>query len=281
MRIGLTVFLTDLTIDPATLAREAEARGFDSLYFPEHTHIPVSRETAPPSGDAELNDEYKRTLDPLIAISAAAAVTNTMRFGTGVSLIAQHDPIVMAKQLATLDLISAGRITLGVGFGWNRDEMGHHGVDYSTRREQAREHILAMIELWSHDEAAFDGRFVRFSPSWSWPKPAQQPRLRILVGGGAGPKLFAHVAEYADGWFPIGGAGVRDAMPALNEAWSVAGRTGTPEVVPFGVIGDVAKLRYYHGLGCSEVVLRVQGADRDGTLHQLDSLAVIANEVAE
>ncbi len=272
MRIGLTVFLTDRTIDPATLAREAEVRGFASLYFPEHTHIPVSRVTAPPTGDEELNDEYKRTLDPLIAIAAAAAVTSAIVLGTGVSLVAQHDPIVMAKQLATLDHISGGRITLGVGFGWNVDEMLHHGVEYATRRDRAREHVLAMIELWSKDEASFSGQSVQFGPSWSWPKPIQQPRLRTLVGGGAGPKLFSHVAEYADGWFPIGGAGVRSALPALHDAWSAAARSGTPEVVPFGVLADAGKLDYYEGLGCSEVVLRVNGADRDDTLRQLDEL---------
>ena len=272
MRIGLTVFLTDRTIDPVTLAREAEARGFASLYFPEHTHIPLSRETAPPTGDDELNDEYKRTLDPLIALGAAAAVTKTLVLGTGVSLVAQHDPIVMAKQLATLDFISGGRITLGVGFGWNRDEMANHGVSYETRREQAREHVLAMIELWSHEEASFNGHFVQFGSSWSWPKPVQQPRLRTLIGGGAGPKLFSHVAEYADGWFPIGGAGVRDALPALNAAWALAGRSGEPEVVPFGVIANASKLQYYRDIGCSEVVLRVHGADRDTTLRQLDTL---------
>lgn len=276
MRIGLTVFLTDRTIDPITLAREAEARGFDSLYFPEHTHIPVSRVTAPPTGDDELNDEYKRTLDPLIAIGAAAAVTSTLALGTGVSLVAQHDPIVMAKQLATLDLISGGRITLGVGFGWNVDEMTHHGVVYATRRERAREHVLAMIELWSQEEASYEGEFVRFSSSWSWPKPIQQPRLRTLVGGGAGPKLFTHIGEYADGWFPIGGGGVRDALPALHEAWHAAGRSGAPEVVPFGVVADAGKLDYYRTLGCSEVVLRVVGADRETTLRQLDALAAIA-----
>ena len=279
MRIGLTVFLTDRTIDPVTLAREAEMRGFGSLYFPEHTHIPVSRDTAPPTGDADLNDEYKRTLDPLIAIAGAAAVTTNLLLGTGVSLVAQHEPIVMAKQLATLDFISGGRITLGVGFGWNRDEMHHHGVDYGTRRERAREHMLAMIELWSRDEAAFHGDFVHFSPSWSWPKPVQQPRLRTLVGGGAGPKLFAHVAEYADGWFPIGGAGVRDALPALQKAWADAGRAGDPEVVPFGVIADEGKLNYYRDLGCSEVVLRIAGTDRDSTLRQLDALAEISFSV--
>jgi probable F420-dependent oxidoreductase len=278
VRIGLTVFLTDRTIDPVTLAREAEARGFASLYFPEHTHIPVSRETAPPTGDEELNEEYKRTLDPLVALGAAAAVTSSITLGTGVSLVAQHDPIVMAKQLATLDVVSNGRLTLGVGFGWNRDEMAHHGVNYATRREQAREHVLAMIQLWSRDEAEFAGAFVRFSASWSWPKPVQQPRPRLLVGGGAGPKLFAHICEYGDGWFPIGGAGVRNAIPALNAAWAAAGRTGEPEVVPFGVIADAAKLDYYRGLGCSEVVLRVHGSDRDTTLRQLDALEATTRE---
>jgi probable F420-dependent oxidoreductase len=273
VRIGLTVFLTDRTIGPAALAREAEARGFESLYFPEHTHIPVSRTTPPPTGDEELDDEYKRTLDPLVALAAATAATSTMLLGTGISLVAQHDPIVMAKQVATLDLVSGGRITLGVGFGWNEDEMAHHGVEYATRRDRAREHMLAMAELWSKDVASFDGRFVRFGPSWSWPKPIQQPRVRTLIGGGAGPKLFTHIAEYADGWFPIGGGGVRAAMPALHAAWTAAGRDGSPEVVPFGVIADRAKLEHYEAIGCNEVVLRVNGAPSDTTLRQLDTLA--------
>lgn len=275
MRIGLTVFLTDRTIDPVTLAREAEVRGFESLYFPEHTHIPISRVTAPPTGDDELNDEYKRTLDPLVALGAAAAVTSTMLLGTGVSLVAQHDPIVMAKQLATLDLVSGGRITLGVGFGWNEDEMADHKVTYSTRREQAREHVLAMHSLWSQEEASFDGKFVSFGPSWSWPKPVQQPRLRTLVGGGAGPKLFGAIAEYGDGWMPIGGGGVRSALPALRDAWAAAGRDGAPEVVPFGVLADLGKLEHYEQMGCSEVVLRVDGAPRNETLRQLDELATL------
>ena len=273
MRIGITVFLTDRTIDPVTLAREAEARGFESLYFPEHTHIPVSRVTAPPTGDEELKDEYKRTLDPLIAIGAAAAVTSTIVLGTGVSLVAQHDPLVMAKQLATLDVLSGGRITLGVGFGWNQDEMADHGVQYTTRRAQAREHVLAMMQLWTHDEASFAGDYVNFPPSWSWPKPVQT-KLRTLVGGGAGPKLFSHVAEYADGWFPIGGAGVRDALPQLQDAWDAAGRSGKPEVVPFGVLPDPGKLDYYREIGCSEVVLRVEGLGRDSALRQLDQMAL-------
>jgi probable F420-dependent oxidoreductase len=273
VRIGITVFLTDRTIDPVTLAREAETRGFGSLYFPEHTHIPVSRVTAPPTGDEELKDEYKRTLDPLIAIGAAAAVTSTILLGTGVSLVAQHDPLVMAKQLATLDVLSGGRITLGVGFGWNQDEMADHGVQYLTRRAQAREHVLAMMQLWTHDEASFAGEYVNFPPSWSWPKPVQT-KLRTLVGGGAGPKLFSHVAEYADGWFPIGGAGVREALPQLQAAWDAAGRSGTPEVVPFGVLASPGKLDYYREIGCSEVVLRVEGLGRDSALRQLDQMAV-------
>jgi probable F420-dependent oxidoreductase len=273
VRVGLTLFLTDRTIDPVTLAREGEARGFESLYFPEHTHIPISRATAPPTGDDELDDEYKRTLDPLVALGAAAAVTSTMLLGTGVSLVAQHDPIVMAKQLATLDFVSGGRITLGIGFGWNEDEMADHGVSYATRREKAREHVLAMHALWSQDEASFDGEYVSFGPSWSWPKPVQQPRLRTLVGGGAGPKLFGAIAEYGDGWMPIGGGGVRSALPALHDAWAAAGRDGSPEVVPFGVLADLGKLDHYEQLGCTEVVLRVHGASRDDTLRQLDDLS--------
>ena len=130
--------------------------------------------------------------------------------------MAQHDPITLAKELATLDLLSQGRLVLGIGYGWNREEMENHGIDVKRRRALVREQVLAMQALWSHDVAEFHGEFVNFEPSWQWPKPVQKPRPPILIGGGAGPTLFAHVAEYADGWIPIGGAGLRAAIPELR-----------------------------------------------------------------
>lgn len=275
MRIGITIFLTDTSIDPATLAFAAEERGFGSLYVPEHTHIPVSRRTPAPTG-GELAEEYRRTLDPLVALTVAAEATTTLIVGTGISLVAQHDPISYAKQWATLDLLSGGRAVFGVGFGWNVEEMEDHGVDYRTRRQRAREHVLAMHALWRDDEASFHGEFVSFDPTWSWPKPLQQPRIPTLIGGGAGPTMFAHVAEYADGWMPIGGAGVRAALPALQEAWVAAGRSGTPQVVPFSVLGERGKLDYYREIGCTEVVLRVPSVPYDEAMAALDDLTAIA-----
>lgn len=271
MRIGVTIFSTDLVMDVVEVARAAEERGFASLYLPEHTHIPTSRLTPPPTGGDELADEYRRSLDPLVALGACAATTTTLRLGTGVALVAQHHPIAYAKSWATLDLLSRGRAVLGVGFGWNREEMAQHGVDYPTRREQAREHVLAMQALWRDDVASFAGEFVTVEPSWSWPKPVQQPRVPTFIGGAAGPKMFAHVSEWADGWMPIGGAGIREAMATLDDAWAAAGRSGRPEVVPFGTLPTVEKLDYYRSIGCTEVVLRLPGAGRDDVLATLDA----------
>src|SRR5215207_7956012 len=196
MRYGITMFATDVSIDVVELAREAEARGLESLWLPEHTHIPVSRRTPPPTGDAELPQEYRRTLDPFVALAAAASVTDRILLGTGIALVAQREPIVTAKAVATLDHLSGGRAVLGIGFGWNEDEIEHHGVTMRDRRDVAREHMLAMRALWRDDEAAFDGKFVHLSPSWSWPKPLRASGPPVLIGGAAGPKLFAHIAEY-------------------------------------------------------------------------------------
>lgn len=279
MRYGITIFATDRTIGPGELARAAEERGFASLYLPEHTHIPVSRRTPAPTGDPELDPEYSRTLDPWVALCAAGAATTTMRLGSGVALVAQHHPINLAKQVATLDHLTGGRAVLGVGFGWNREEMEDHGVDYKQRRGVVREHVLAMQALWSEDEAGFVGEHVSFDPTWSWPKPVRR-RVPVLIGGGAGPLLFAHVAEYADGWIPIGGAGLGAALPALREAWAEAGRDPAgPDVVPFGTLPTPGKIDYYRGLGVTEVVLRVPGGDRDAALRSLDELAAVVFRV--
>jgi probable F420-dependent oxidoreductase len=274
VHVGVTIFATDRSMSPVELAREAEARGFHSLYVPEHTHIPTSRRTPPPTGDALLPEEYRRTLDPTVALAAAAAVTSRIRLGTGVALVAQHDPLVLAKALATLDLVSGGRLVLGVGYGWNREEMESHGVEYGRRREIVREKMLAMQALWSREVAEFHGEHVRFEPSWQWPKPLQQPRPTVLVGGAPGPKLFAHVAEWADGWLPIGGAGIRAALPALRAAFEARGRDpATLRVVPMGVVPDAAKLAHYASIGVTEAVLRLPSAPRDVVLPVLDDYA--------
>ncbi len=279
MRFGITMFATDTSIAVAELAVEAEARGLASLYIPEHTHIPTSRRSPPPTGDAELAEEYKRTLDPFVALASAAAVTERISLGTGICIVAQHEPIVTAKAIATLDLVSAGRFVFGIGFGWNADEMEHHGVDMKRRREQTREHVLAMKQLWRDDVAEFHGEFVDFGRSWSWPKPARAGGPPILIGGAAGPKLFAHVAEYADGWIPIGGAGIRAALPELHRAADAVGRDASElRVVPFGTIPDPGKLDYYASLGIDEVVLRVETAGRDAVVPVLDEYAKLLTD---
>ncbi|MCZ6463758.1 MAG: LLM class F420-dependent oxidoreductase [Proteobacteria bacterium] len=274
MEIGVTIHSTDLTMSPVDVAREAEARGFASLYVPEHTHIPTSRRTAPPTGDGVLSEEYKRSLDPYIALAAAAAVTSKIRLGTGIALVAQHDAITLAKQLATLDLLSDGRLVLGIGYGWNHEEMENHGIDVKRRRALVREKMLAMQALWANEVAEFRGEFVSFEPSWQWPKPVQQPRPRVLIGGAAGPVLFDHVAEYGDGWMPIGGAGLRKALPDLRRAFEERGRDpASLHVVPMGVFPDAAKLDHYRDRGVTEVVLRLPSAPRDRVLPVLDDYA--------
>jgi probable F420-dependent oxidoreductase len=256
------------------LAREVEARGFHSLYVPEHTHIPTSRRTPPPTGGDVLAEEYKRTLDPFVALAAAAAVTSRIRLGTAVCLIAQRDPIVTAKEVATLDLLSGGRLVLGIGYGWNREEMENHGVAFRYRWEITREKILAMQSLWSEERGSFRGEFVRIEESWAWPKPVQQPRPPILIGARPGPRLFAHIAEYADGWLPIGGAGVAAALPDLRGAFERAGRDPADlRVVPMGTLPSPGKLEYYETLGVEEVVLGVPAGSREQVLPALDAYA--------
>jgi probable F420-dependent oxidoreductase len=272
--LGVTIFLTDQTIGPVELAREVEARGFHSLYLPEHTHIPVSRRTPPPTGQAELPEMYRRVLDPYVALAGAAAVTERILVGTGIALVAQRDPIALAKEVATLDHLSGGRMVLGIGYGWNVDEMEDHGVQYKRRRAIVREHMLLMNQLWSQEVAEFDGEYVQLAPSWAWPKPVQQPRVRTLLGGAPGPKLFAHIADYGDGWIPIGGAGVGKSLPDLRAAVEAAGRDPSGlHIVPFGTLPNPEKLEHYREIGVTEVVLNLPSAGRDDVLHALDAHA--------
>jgi probable F420-dependent oxidoreductase len=279
MQYGVTMFMTDQTMGPEPFARAIEERGFHSVYLPEHTHIPKSRRTPPPTGGDELAEEYKRTLDPFVALAVMATVTERVLLGTGICLVAQREPIVTAKAVATLDALAGGRFVLGIGFGWNEDEIAHHRVSMAERRDITREHMLAMQELWREETAEFHGRYVELSPSWSWPKPvsgAGRAGVPVLIGGAAGPKLFAQVAEYADGWIPIGGRGVRAALPDLHRACEDVGRDPAElRIVPFGTIPDPGKLEYYASLGITEIVLRVPSGDADAVLPLLDRYAAL------
>ncbi|WP_128375109.1 TIGR03619 family F420-dependent LLM class oxidoreductase [Streptomyces cavernae] len=279
MRIAVTIFLTDETIAPSRLARELEQRGFAGLYLPEHTHIPVERTTPYPAG-GELPREYGRTLDPFVALGQAAAVTERLGLGTGITLVAQHDPIDLAKQVATLDHLSGGRFTLGVGYGWNVEEAADHGVDWRVRRESVRERLALMRALWAEEPTAYEGPSgLSVRASHAHPKPAQKPRgpvvgPRTLIGGAAGPKLFAHISEYADGWLPIGGRGLTESLPVLRAAWAEADRDPSAlQVVPYAVVPSPGKLSHYADLGIEEVVLQLPPAGEEEVLRVLDEYA--------
>lgn len=272
MRIGVTVFLTDQTIGPAELGRALAERGFQSYYAPEHTHIPVSRATSAPLGEP-LPDYYSRTLDPFVALATVAAAAPGIRVGTGICLVAQRDPLLLAKESATLDLVTGGNFDLGVGFGWNKEEMADHGVEFATRRERVREGVLALRELWAKDVASYRGEYVRFEPSWSWPKPAAGA-VPVLIGGAAGPKLFRAVLDYADGWMPIGGRGLTQALPVLRAGAEELGRDpDTLRVVPFGTEPTPGKLEHYRNLGIEEIVFNVPSGSADTILPVLDDYA--------
>jgi probable F420-dependent oxidoreductase len=200
MRFGVSTFMTDEGLQPAELARAVEERGLDSLFVAEHTHIPVSEQPPDPSGDLPARDYY-RTLDPFVALAAAATATERLLLGTGIALAVQRDPITLAKQAASLDHLSGGRFQLAVGAGWNRQEMRNHGTDPRTRMALMRERMLAVKEIWTEERAEFHGEFVNFDPIFSWPKPVQRPHLPILVGGN-GPTVLDRVLEYGDGWAP-------------------------------------------------------------------------------
>ncbi|MBT2415372.1 LLM class F420-dependent oxidoreductase [Streptomyces sp. ISL-12] len=273
MRIAVTIFLTDETITPVRLARELEQRGFAGLYLPEHTHIPVERATPYPAG-GDLPREYGRTLDPFVALGQAAAVTDRLGLGTGITLVAQHDPIGLAKQAATLDHLSGGRFTLGVGFGWNVEEAADHGVPWAARRALVRDRMAVMRALWSAEPTAYEGEFASVRASHAYPKPVQRPGPRVLVGGAAGPRLFADICAYADGWLPIGGRGLTDSLPALRAEWAKAGRD--PEaltVVPYAVRPTPGKLSHYADLGIEEAVLQLPPAAEAEVLRTLDAYA--------
>jgi probable F420-dependent oxidoreductase len=282
VQLGLAMFPTDLGIQPIELAREAEARGFASLWFPEHSHIPASRRT--PAGGREgappLPEEYWRTHDQFLALAAAAAVTSTMQLGTGICLVAQRDPIWLAKEVATLDQLSNGRFLFGIGYGWNHEEMAHHGVDIPRRRQVVREKILACKALWTQDEASFSGDYVNFEPSWSWPKPVQRPHPPIVVGASATELHFRHIVEYGDAWMPIEGRfPVADGWTALQQYASDHGRD--PATLQLGVFGpkpDAAHLSALHQVGAQFAALWLPPLDRDAAMAAMDTYAPLAEE---
>jgi probable F420-dependent oxidoreductase len=277
MRVGAFYFPADYGINIAELAKALEDRGFDSLYVPEHTHIPASRKSPFPGG-GELPKRYSHTHDPFVALSFAAAATKKLKLGTGILLVPQHEPIVTAKAIASLDQLSGGRFMFGIGGGWNVEEMENHGARYATRFKQMREHVLAMKELWTKDEASFDGEFVKFDRVWSWPKPAQRPHPPIILGGETDHTL-RRVIEYCDGWFPRtrGGYDVVQGVNHLRQMAEKAGRNpSTITTIVFGAANDAKVLESYDKAGIQSALLAIPDESRDEILRYLDKVAPLA-----
>lgn len=273
---GVTIFPTDKTIGPVELARAVEERGFDSLFFPEHTHIPVSRKTPYPAG-GDLPEHYWRSHDPFVALSAAAAATDHIKVGTGICLVIERDPIVLAKECASLDVISNGRFILGIGAGWNAEEMENHGASYKHRWKIVREKILAMKEIWTKDEAEFHGEFVDFDPIWSWPKPVQAGGPPIWMGARS-KWSFDRIAEYCDGWMPIGGPG-HGGMTSLREAAEKRGRdVNSITLALFNAPNDVEQLRGRIDQGFTDLIFGLPQESPDKVLAALDHYAKLVEQ---
>lgn len=274
MKVGVLTFPTEYSTQPDELARLVEEHGFESLFVAEHTHIPSSRETPYPAG-GELPREYSNTYDPFVALTAAAAVTSELRLATGICLVVQRDPIVTAKEVATLDRVSGGRFMFGVGAGWNREEMRNHGTDPRTRFSLMRERVEAMKAIWTSEEASYSGEHVSFEAIWQWPKPLQQPHPPVLLGGN-GPKVLDRVVAYADGWMPNWGLQTNDELIArVAELQRLAADAGR-EPIPVTVYAPRSKPEVLEPLaeaGVERAVLWVPPAPRDEVAPRLERLA--------
>ena len=282
MLAGVYYFPTDYGIDVAELARALEERGYDALFLCEHTHIPTSRRTPFPGG-GELPRKYKHTHDPFVALSFAAAATRRLKLGTGIALIAQREPIVTAKAVASLDQMSNGRFIFAIGGGWNVDEMENHGARYETRFKLLRERVLAMKALWTQEEAQFHGEHVNFDPVWMYPKPKQRPHPPILLGGES-DHTIKRVVEFGDGWFPRprNNWEPRSAVARLHAAAKAAGRDpATLPVTVFAAPPDREKLAPYREAGIHRVLFEVPDVSRDEILRVLDKNAPLIAELAE
>ena len=274
MDFGVSIFATDYAIRIDELAREAEARGFESLWVPEHTHIPASRRSPWPGG-AELPREYWHTYDPFVSLMCAAAATRTLKIGTGICLVIERDTITMAKEVASLDALSGGRFLMGIGGGWNAEEMEHHGTEFKTRFKKMVEQVQAMKAIWTQDEPEFHGDYVDFDPIWCWPKPVQQPHPPVLLGGETSYTL-QRVVDHCEGWLPRSRQPelVLRGMNELQERASMAGRDmSTITVSVFGVQDDPKLVDSYREMGADRCILSLPSEGRDTILPLLDQYA--------
>jgi probable F420-dependent oxidoreductase len=281
MLFGVQMFATHYAIPPDALAREAEARGFESLWLPEHTHIPVSRRSPWPGGPV-LPKEYSHTYDLFVALAMAAAVTSRIKVASGICLLVERDPITTAKEVASLDHLSGGRVLFGIGAGWNAEEMAHHGTSFRTRWSLLRERVEALKAIWTEDEASFDGELVHFEPLWSWPKPVQKPHPPVILGA-HGAKALARVVDYCDGWIPIGvrAGELASDIVALRRLAEEKGRDpGSISVNVYGTPADPDTLRRLREMGVTRAIFALPPAGPDKVLPLLDRYAEVARALA-
>lgn len=273
MKFGLTMFPADTAMNVVEVGQAAEDRGFEALLFPEHTHIPISRRSPFPYAP-ELPAHYSRTLDPFVSLAAVAARTTRLKIGTAVCLVVERDPITLAKEVASLDLISGGRFLFGIGGGWNREEMENHGTDPRRRWRLLRDRVLAMKAIWANDEAEYHGEFVDFDPIWQWPKPVQEPHPPIWIGGD-GPRTLERIVDYCDGWMPIGPmlqAPIEERMAELRRLAGEAGRA-CPTVVIYNCAPDQKTVERYREAGVDWCLFQVPPRGPDEVLPVLDRAA--------
>ena len=275
---GVMIFATDESMQPVELAREVEARGLDSMFVPEHTHIPLDTHS-PFFPNGEVPPPYRRTYDPFVVLGACAAVTERIRLGTGICLVSQRHPITLAKEVATVDQLSNGRFIFGIGAGWNKPEIENHGVQFAQRWRVVRERILAMKTIWSEDEPEFHGEFVNFDKMWSYPKPVQKGGPPIWIGSNS-KYVAERIAEYADGWFPVGGRAGEGTIAQVRQAVADRGRSFDDiDLALFNPPLDETQVRAQLEHGYTQLIFGLPSAGRDQVLPVLDKVALLAESL--
>ena len=276
VRLGVQLPNPIVPYDVVATARALEAVGVDTVFVSEHTHIPLATQSL--VDDPDWLEGCKRIPDPFITLAMIAASTTTLRLGTGVALIPQHDPLVLAKTVATLDVLSGGRVLLGIGAGWNAPELLHHGVEVRQRFAVMREHVLALRALWTQEVAEFHGRYVDFGPSWQWPKPLQRGGPPIALGG-EGPTVLQRVVDYADAWMPNDHDGVIARMAELRLLAEAAGRDPIP-TIPYGVEHDVERIQRYAEAGCDLIDVEFRRARDGNQVSRVEGIAALIAQMA-
>jgi probable F420-dependent oxidoreductase len=283
MHFGASMFFTDYSMTPADLGKALEARGFESIWAPEHSHIPLSRRSPWPGG-GELPKQYYDVMDPFVTLTMAAAATKTLNIGTGVCLVNQRDPIQTAKLVASIDQVSGGRFLFGIGVGWNAEEMENHGTAFTTRARLVRERVEAMKAIWTQSKPEYHGEFVNFDPMMTWPKPVQKPHAPVIVGG-AFPHGARRAVRYGEGWIPLAGrpdqyGDVFDVVPKFRAMLAEAGRSA--ESCPISIFSAAAEadtLKRYRDLGIVRVAVSLPSAKEDVVLPILDTWAGLIRAV--